>query len=66
MELTVVNAKQSVNLKLRQEEQKRSVRNFDCENNELRNTVGKQITTFGGIRRQLLTDQKSYTLFEES
>ena len=32
---------------------KRSVRNCDCEKNELQN-IGKQITTFNGIRRKLL------------
>ena len=27
---------------------------YDCKNRELQNTVGKQITTLGGIRRKLL------------
>ena len=41
-------------LKLRPYEQERPVKNCDCKNRELQNTVGKQITTLGGIRRKLL------------
>ena len=41
-------------LKSSSDEHKRSVRNLDCDKNELQITVGKQITTLAGIRRKLL------------
>ena len=62
MKLTGVTAEQSIvysskskqSLKLRLNNQKRSVRNCDCEKMNLKNTVGKQIATLAGIRRRLL------------
>ena len=49
-------------LKLRSDEHKRSVRNCVVIKMKLQNTVGKQITTFAGIRRKLLIRKAGYFL----
>ena len=41
-------------LKLRSEEQKRSVRNCNCKRMKLQNIIGKQITALAGVKRKLL------------
>ena len=41
-------------LKSRSDEHKRSIRNCDCDKNEIAKTAGEQITTLTGIRRKLL------------
>ena len=60
MKLTVATVKQFTlvgqskqSLKQRSEDYRRSVKNCDCEKNEIANTVGKQITTLAGIRKNV-------------
>ena len=51
---TVYFGESKRSLKSRSDEHKRSVRNCDCDKNEIVNTAGRQIITLTEIRRKLL------------